>query len=179
MILYGLAEPTSGSQEDRMRKDGEAFADLTKEEFNLNVKITKAIRLGRKIGDRPRILLVTLENPEKRRDILRWSKDLRRSTTRSNVYIQADETPKERDISRELRAALKARRDAGENNIVILNGAIIKVATRGRHHAHPPRRAQDTHQVVAQVTPQAEPQVPPRGGTAPLMGAVPKAVAQV
>jgi hypothetical protein len=41
LILYGIAEPTLGSQEDRMRKDGEAFADLTKEEFNLNVKITR------------------------------------------------------------------------------------------------------------------------------------------
>jgi hypothetical protein len=164
LILYGVAEQTTGSREERMRKDGEAFADLTKEEFKLNVKITKAIRLGRKVGDRPRILLVTLEDPEEKRDILRRSKDLRRSTTRRNVYIQSDETPKERATSRELRAVLKARRDAGENNIVILNGAIVKVATRGRHHAHPPRRAQETRQVVTQATPQAEPQVPPPGG---------------
>ena len=121
-----------------MRKDGEAFSDLTKEEFNLNVKITKAIRLGRKSGDKSRLLLVTLESAEDRRDILRLAKTLRRSATRSNVYIHPDETQKEREISRDLRAALKARRDAGENNIVILNGTIIKVATRGRHHA-PPR----------------------------------------
>ena len=178
LILYGVPEPTTGSKEERMRKDGEAFADLTKEEFKLNVKITKAIRLGRKVGDRPRILLVTLEDPEEKRDLLRRSKDLRRSTTRRNVYIQSDETPTERATSRELRAVLKARRDAGENNIVILNGAIVKVAPRGRHHAHPPGRAQEPRQVVTQATPQAEPPVPPPGGNASPMGADPRPVAQ-
>ena len=113
LILHNIVEPASVSQADLMRKDGEAFSDLTKEEFNLNVKITKAIRLGRKSGDKRRLLLVTLESAEDRRNILRLAKTLRRSATRSDVYIQPDETQKEREISRDLRAALKVRRDEG------------------------------------------------------------------
>ena len=42
------------------------------------------------------------------------------------VYFNHDLTPKEREADRALREELKARREQGEEDIVIRNGKIVK-----------------------------------------------------
>ena len=87
------------------------------------------MRLGKKTEDsstKPRLLRVTLENVEVKKQILMKAKHLRDSVdgNLSKVFISPDLTPKEREANRKLREELKARRDQGEN-VVIRNGKIV------------------------------------------------------
>ena len=66
-------------------------------ELNLrDVKLTKAIRLGKKQENRSRLMLVSLEDATVRGTILENARKLRTSDTWGNVYISPDLTPKER-----------------------------------------------------------------------------------
>ena len=156
----------------------DVFSSIMRDEFQLKIKVANAIRLGRKFGPKNRLMLVTLESVEDKKAILRLAKDLRNSPTWSNVYISLDQTPKERVLSRELRTELRTRRDAGENNIVIRFGKIIKGLNRARPQARPQEAVHATPSVVAQVTPLVVAQDPPQAAQAPAHVVVTPATSQ-
>ena len=79
------------------------------------------------LEDRPRLLVITLENMETKMELLRMSSELRNFTEWRNLYINPDLTPAEREANRQLRQELARRRAAGEENIVIRRGNIVKV----------------------------------------------------
>ena len=94
-----------------------------------SVKITKAIRLGGQKQDKrekPRALLVHLENEDMKRDILATAKNLRQTEKWRNTYIVPDMTRQQREENWKLRQELKSRRENGELNLMIRQGKIVK-----------------------------------------------------
>ena len=125
IILHNIPEPDNDTRTEKELMDRQTFTRITEEVFNMKVKATKAIRLGRPQEDRPRLVLITLENPEVRRDILKRCKELRGIEEWERVYISPDLTQPERQRNKELRDELKRRREDGETNIMIRRGRIV------------------------------------------------------
>ena len=99
-----------------------------KDEINLsNIKIQRVARLGstKSSTSKPRLLLVEFGDVSMKRTILKQATKLRKSSTRSDVYISPDLTPKERSQNKLLRDELKTRKAAGEKDIYIKYGKIV------------------------------------------------------
>lgn len=64
-------------------------------------KLEKPTRLGKKNGDQPRQLRVTVTDPEVKRKIRRKAKNLQNLPTLSQIYIANDLTPIERKLLKE------------------------------------------------------------------------------
>ena len=124
LVVHNIPEPDVGFDERKLQ-DQTTVTDLARTEFRLNIRVNKAIRLGKKIANKPRLMLITLDSEDSKRELLRHATQLRSSTTWGNVYISPDLTPKEREISRKLRDELKRRREEGEVNLTIRGGKII------------------------------------------------------
>lgn len=127
LVVHNLPESDGANQ---MEADAGKFVSIVKEELKLIVKTTKAFRVGKPSGEKPRLLIVTLENMETKLEVLKMASQLRRSTEWSNIYITKDLTWKEREVQRKLRAELARRRENGEDDIVIKGLQIVKRESR-------------------------------------------------
>jgi len=97
LILHNVPEQGEGSFQDRIQKDIDIFKIIINTELDeQNVQVTRAIRLGKYIEGKKRLMLVELKDENVKRDILKKAKILRNSGQWSNVYISPDLTPKER-----------------------------------------------------------------------------------
>ncbi len=98
------------------------------------MNVTKLVRLGGRGQNqhaKPRLLLVTLDLPDRRRAILAAAKSLRHTEKWSNIYISPDLTPTEREKDKQVRLEMKERRDAGEKTLYIRGGQILVRQQRG------------------------------------------------
>ena len=143
VVVHNLPEQAGDTLSDRSAKDVSEFSSMIRDVMKLNVSASKSFRVGKKNQNRPRLLIVTLDNPSAKHDILRGAPELRHTTKYSNVYLTPDLTQKEREAGRKLREELAGRRRAGETNLVIRGGKIT-------------RRDLEAHQMVAD-RPTAEP----------------------
>ena len=125
LVVHNLPEADVGSQ-DRSGQDIRLFQELMKETFQMSVAVAKSFRVGRSVESRTRLLIITLETPGVKSDILRLAPQLRSSAKWSNIYITPDLTRSEREAARKLREELAARRKAGEMNITIRKGKIVQ-----------------------------------------------------
>ena len=98
------------------------------QELNISgTEITNYIRLGQTNPYKPRPLLITVKDIEKRQALLINGKNLRSSTTYfKDVYISPDYTPKEREQNKKLVEELRYRRNNGEDNLMIRLGKLIQ-----------------------------------------------------
>ena len=78
---------------------------------NPNINIEKVIRIGEKIHNKNRPLLVKLTNEEDRGKILRNARKLRFSEDYIHVYISRDMTEMEREKDKNLRLELKEKKE--------------------------------------------------------------------
>ena len=134
IVVHNLTEQVGGSLTERSEKDIALFTEMVRDVMKVNVSATKSFRVGKKIQDKPRLLIVTLDNPACRYDILRCAAQLRHTDQYTNIYLTPDQTQKEREAGKKLREELASRRRAGETNLSIRGGKIIshdKVATGG------------------------------------------------
>ena len=106
----------------------------TKDVFKLNVSVSRAYRVGKAMQAKPRLLIVTLDTPGVKGDLLRMAPQLRNSEKWGNIYITPDLTKAERDAARKVREELAARRAAGETNLTIRRGRVVST----EHAAGPP-----------------------------------------
>ena len=107
--------------------------------------------MGKKHQDRPRLLIITLDNPACKHDILRGAPQLRNSGKYDKICITPDLTLKEREAGRKLREELASRRRAGEENVAIRGGKIIH--TTGQERAGVVHVSQDRYsRAAAQLT---------------------------
>ena len=86
---------------------------MIKGEMKINASVSKSVRAGKKLGDKPRLLIITPDNPAVKHDILRYAPQVRRSDQYSNIYITPDLTQKEREANRKLREELACHRRSG------------------------------------------------------------------
>ena len=115
-------EPTSELYAEQVEADKEKFREVFSDAMHLNVRVTKAYRVGKPGQEKPRLLLVGLENTEIKRDLLKLTLQLRSTDLWKNVYLSPDLTWKEREESRRLREELRRRTDVGEVNLTIRKG---------------------------------------------------------
>jgi len=120
LIVYNLAESESQSDES-------ILLELCSSVFNLNVALTKTIRLGRRNDSKPRPVLACFADVNIRNAILSFSGKMRKYDKYKATYIVPDRTVLERQKHHKLVEELKRRRSNGEQNLVIRNGSIISL----------------------------------------------------
>ena len=155
-MFHNVPEPEADSLADKVAADIKIVTDITKSEFKLNIRATRVIRIGKRQPDKPRLLLITLQHEEMKRDVLKCAKDLRGSKDWGKIYFYPDLTPKERQAGKELRDELKRRRDQGETNIIIRGGRIVKVTPRRQPSQQQLERQPSQQQPDSNPQPQPE-----------------------
>ena len=95
------------------------------------MRVTKAFRVGKGSPEKPRLLIVGLENVETKADLLKLAPDLRHTQQWKRVFVTPDLTWQEREQGRKLRMDLKQRMENGETNLVIRRGKIVKLTPAG------------------------------------------------
>ena len=125
IVVHNLPEHEGDTLADRSSKDITEFTIMVKEVMRLNVSTSRSFRVGKKNQAKPRLLIVTLDNPSMKHDILRGAPQLRHTERYSNIYLTPDLTQKEREEGRKLREELSRRRKAGETNLIIRGGKIV------------------------------------------------------
>ena len=118
VIIYNLPE-TSLSQDEKW------FTDLCKGVFDISIKITKILRLGKSVENKARPLLIVIDDLSHKEFVVSHSYYLRRHSQYKNVYISTDMTKLQREKHRKLVQELKQRREGGEKNLIIYNGGIV------------------------------------------------------
>ena len=93
----------------------------------MSVSVARSFRVGKATETRARLLIVTLDTPGVKQDVLRMAPQLRQSEKWGNIYITPDLTPAEREAAKKLREELAARKRAGEENLTIRRGKIVNV----------------------------------------------------
>ena len=109
IIVYNFTE-TSDHQTDK-----DSFVNFCSSVFNCNVKISKVLRLGKKIANKHRPLLLGFEHYDDKVLILSHAHLLRHNDQYSDVFIVPDRTKFEREKHKKLVAELKERRTKGES----------------------------------------------------------------
>ena len=128
LVVHNLKEASGETKEERSKGDITLFCEMIKDSMKMNVSVSRAFRVGR-VADRDRLLIVTLETPGVKQDILRMAPQLRNSDKWGNIYITPDLTPAEREAAKKLREELQARRRAGETNLTIRKGKVVVVGS--------------------------------------------------
>ena len=78
LVIHNLPEQQGSSLTERSEKDVAAFSTMIKDVMKLHVTSSKSFRVGKR-QDRPRLLIITLDNPACKQDILRYATRLRNS----------------------------------------------------------------------------------------------------
>ena len=130
IVIYNLPEDSGDSQAERNENDILKFREIMKQELHLNIRITRAFRAGKRLSDKPRLLIASLENVETKMELLKLAPQLRNSTEWSTLFINPDLTQKEREEGRKLRAELARRKTAGETSLYIKQGRIVRGPTQ-------------------------------------------------
>ena len=123
IVVHNLPESAPPGPDNKA--DIDSFCDLCKSTFDMDPAILKSTRLGQKVGDKPRSLLIKLKDEMIQNQILSLAPKLRFSSTWKRIYIQPDMTPSEREAHKLLYNQLQTRRSQGESNLIIRNGKIV------------------------------------------------------
>ena len=128
IVVHNLMESEGNSFKEKTEQDIRLFQDMVKDVFHLNVVVARAFRAGKKIENKNRLLIVTLDTPGVKHDLLRLAPQLRGSEKWGRIYLTPDLTRTEREAARKLREELAARKAAGECNISIRKGKIVSLS---------------------------------------------------
>ena len=130
IIISNIEECTDNDREVRKQADlAKVRAKLEEISTGLGSEVSQPVRLGRyEAGKPPRPIKVVVKSTHGKTFILANARKIKQTETdnRKKVWINADQTKKERDAARALRDELKRRREAGEEDIVIRGDRIVK-----------------------------------------------------
>jgi hypothetical protein len=130
ILIVNLKESAKTSIEERKEDDIEAARNLLSKLTEVGEETLKEpIRLGKVGGHRPRMLRLTVNTEEKKREIMRKAPELNLGVTeaKNKIYVNHDLTQKQREKNKELRAELARRTGEGEENLAIRGGKIVTV----------------------------------------------------
>ena len=106
--------------------DNTVIKEIIEKELKVkDCEVVKSVRLGQKVSQRQRLLLVSVNGERAKWNILKVAPKLRHSSAFERIYASPDLTPKERQVNKELRDELKRRRSSGEKNLSIRRGKIV------------------------------------------------------
>jgi len=130
VIIQGLKESVSITNDDWKNDDLNHTADLLHEIQSDDVSVTKCFRLGKLSEDpsvRPRPIKLVLASEAQKEKVLKRAKNLRgNSNGLDKVFIHQDLTPKQREARKQLVQELKSRRAQGEQDLMIVGDRIVK-----------------------------------------------------
>jgi FtsZ-binding cell division protein ZapB len=133
LVIYRVKESRREQGSEREQDDMQFCQELFKEGIKIeNVKIEKVIRLGKVQNDgereRPRPILVKLEESKVKWEILKKARELRNANleVHRETIIAPDLTPRERERDRELREELMQKRRCGESGWYIRRGELVR-----------------------------------------------------
>ena len=106
------------------KADIEAFQAICATVFKLDANICKAIRLGAKNANKPRPLLLVVEDIDHKNYLLSHSHYLRRHDQYNKVYVVPDRTKHERTKHQKAVEEIRQRRAKGETGLIICNGIV-------------------------------------------------------
>ena len=141
LIVYGIPEVCEDDAE-QMKVDFTTVKVLYQHKVDLAANhITQITRLGQKKENQTRPIRLTFSSEDKRLEVLRNNKNLTLEDdnfelctltfcddhqNHKHIYVSPDKTKQQRDIEKKLREELKARKKAGEENLIIRGEKIIK-----------------------------------------------------
>ena len=120
LVVYNFSEGA-----DR-KVDTKSFQTLCMHVFKLDLSIVKSVRLGPKITNKHRPLLLTVEELDDKNYLISHSHFLRRHDQYKNIFIAPDRTKLERLKHKKAVDELRERRAKGESGLLIRNGVVIK-----------------------------------------------------
>jgi len=133
------------SESNNLSNDKAQFVKLCKSAFDSTVGITKVIRLGQKVDNKNRPLLVSVEDVTHVANILSRAPFLWRHAQYKKIYIAPNMTKFQRKKCRKLVDELRSRKANGETNLIITNGVILtkkphnqNASNTSSHSASPP-----------------------------------------
>ena len=129
LVVYGLPESNGRNDKERNEEDMNSIKNMI-EELEIEVENFETTRLGSQIKtNKPRPLKIELRKEVDKSKILRKAANLRnaREEKFKKVILSPDMTLKMRELDKILRDELKMRRQAGERNIKIKDGKIVKI----------------------------------------------------
>ncbi len=154
VIFHNIPESDSTDVNERKNHDIEQVQEVLTLLDVDDSEVKQPVRLGKKgnVPGKPRLLKVTLNRVETKKETLNKAKKLRTATQSqyNKVYITPDLTYREREESRRLREELAERRAKGEKDVFIRQGKLVKgnTAFRGRSENLPDKgRASDQEEV--------------------------------
>ena len=124
IVVHNLPESVDVDSKRRIEKDIEAFKSMVIDEFRMSVNIKQAFRAGKSEQERPRTLIVSLDDEGAKWDILKQAPHLRDSERYRGVFLSPDRTPEEREKDRNLRLEVKKLREEGKS-VRIQRGKVV------------------------------------------------------
>ena len=103
LVVHNFPESDSEAPRDRSEQDARQFQELVRDAFRIQLRVTKSHRVGRIVSGRHRLLIVTLESPDLKQELLHLAPQLRNSPVWGNVYITPDLNKTEREAAMKLR----------------------------------------------------------------------------
>ena len=127
LILYSVPEIQTGDVPARKVYDTNYVSDIANKIQAEKVDITSVSRLGKKVDNKNRLLKVQVANLSQKRSLLLNVQKLKQcSGDLQNIYVTPDLSYNERQANRLLRHELSRQKEAGETDLVIYRGNIMK-----------------------------------------------------
>lgn len=138
LIIYGMPEPATDDKDEEMMDDFNNLKKIYDGKATIEqADLTHVTRLGKKAA-KPRPILITLANQEKRKELLTKNMNLKllNDTTHESIpiYVSTDRTKKQREDFNKLREELKERKKT-DPNLTIRNNKIVPKAEPFRQEA--------------------------------------------
>ena len=120
LVVYSFSE---GSD---LKADIDAFKALSNTIFQLDLAVSKAIRLGPKVDNKIRPLLLTLEDYDDNNYLISHSHFLKWHEDHNKVFIVPDRSKLERIKHKKAVDELRQRRAKDETSLMIRNGVVVR-----------------------------------------------------
>ena len=127
LILYNVPESQSGDTSIWKIHHIKFISDIANKIEAGQIDVTSITWLGKKDKDKHRLMKVQVANLSQKRKLLVYAKKLKQcSGNFQNIYLSPDLTYNERQANKLLRQGLTWCREAGETDLVIYRGCIVK-----------------------------------------------------
>ena len=126
IVVFNVPEQDAGlNSDEQCEADHHSFVELMKVGLKLVIRPEKVARVGKPRDDRPRLMVVTLQDERDKWELLKMAKSLRYAGDRfKNIYVAPDLSPTEQEKDRNLWKELRERKEAGED-VIIYRGRVM------------------------------------------------------
>lgn len=142
LIWHNLPEPEGSDANERKQADISLCSKILSDVLKIKeAKVEGAIRLGKYDSERarPRLLKVVVSSEKVKAVTLTKASELRKTEnpTYKKLFITPDLTPLQREKDRKLRLEKQQREEAGETDLIIRRGKVMKRPTQQENSQGP------------------------------------------